>query len=132
MEPFSSLVAPTVYLAQMLPTYQTTRSARICRPFSPSTPESAMTALDDAAIETHADEDLTRRVRQYLLMKRLEFREIHIEAEDGEVRLMGEVGSFYLRQLAVSSASRVAGALRIIDLITVPEIAPPRPRKSAK
>jgi osmotically-inducible protein OsmY len=91
-----------------------------------------MTALDDSAIETHTDEDLSNRVRQYLLMKRPEFRGIHLEAEGGEVRLMGEVGSFYLKQLAVASASRVAGALRVIDLVTVPEIEPPRPRKAAK
>lgn len=80
-----------------------------------------MVALDDFEPDTQADEDLANRVRQYLLMKRQEFRGVHVESEDGEVRLMGEVGSFYLRQLAISSASRVAGALRIIDLLSVPD-----------
>jgi osmotically-inducible protein OsmY len=83
--------------------------------------EKQMIAANSATISQNDDLELSRRVVQYLLIKRPEFQAIQVEAEGGEVRLIGEVCSFYLRQLAIASTQRVAGVLSIVDLIDVPE-----------
>ena len=60
-------------------------------------------------------DDLQRRVALSLSAVRRELGELRIWAQDGTIRLCGKVSSFYLRQLALSAACRVAGVRHIID-----------------
>ena len=66
-----------------------------------------------------ADDDLAKRVRLYLIEMRREFWSVLVSAEDGSIRLGGSVSSFYLRQLAVAVARRVAGVRHVEDTIFV-------------
>ena len=62
-----------------------------------------------------ADKDLARRVKLCLCEKRPEFRKLSVWADSGMVRLSGEIGSYHLRQLAISIARHVAGVLHVSD-----------------
>lgn len=70
------------------------------------------------------DQDLAERVSLFLQMKRPEIANLLVSAVDGEIRLRGSVGSYDLRQLAISVAQHVAGVLRVIDRIEVQEHLP--------
>ena len=63
--------------------------------------------------------DLERRVRLFIASTRPQFARICVQTECGTVRLSGQVESFFLRQLAIGAARRVAGVERIIDEIEV-------------
>ena len=63
--------------------------------------------------------NLERRVRLFIAATRPQFARICVQTECGTVRLSGQVASFYLRQLAIGAARRVAGVQRIIDEIEV-------------
>lgn len=63
---------------------------------------------------------LEMRVKAYLATKRPALGKLSVSADAGTVRLSGPVSSFYLRQLALSAASRVAGVLHVVDDIEVP------------
>jgi osmotically-inducible protein OsmY len=51
---------------------------------------------------------------------RPELARLGIRVDGGTVRLSGQVASFYLRQLALSAARRVAGVQCVVDEIEVP------------
>ena len=63
--------------------------------------------------------DLAQLVRQSLLAARPELSQLGIRAQGGVVRLSGQVQSFYLRQLALMAARRVAGVTHVADDIEV-------------
>jgi osmotically-inducible protein OsmY len=46
---------------------------------------------------------------------------VQIQMEGDAVHLLGELDSFYLRQLAISLAQRVAGVGKVVDRLTVKE-----------
>ena len=50
------------------------------------------------------------------------FRKVVVEVQPGRIRLSGEVGSYYLKQLATEACKRVAGRNEIDNLISVPEM----------
>lgn len=66
-----------------------------------------------------ADADLARNVRLFLGTHRNGFRRISVWAESGTVRLSGPVGSFFLRQMAIAMAKRVAGVRHVVDDLEV-------------
>ncbi len=90
-------------------------------------------AVGSATSINESDADLKRRVDNYLLSRHVfALRTLHVDAEHGVVTLRGRVHSFHERQIAVHSAQRVAGVLRVIDELEVvarpvPN-APPSPR----
>jgi hypothetical protein len=51
---------------------------------------------------------------------------VSVRANDGVVELTGVVPSFYLRQLAIACARRVAGVRAVIDQIYVEDARHPR------
>jgi osmotically-inducible protein OsmY len=68
---------------------------------------------------SRADAELAHRVRLYLGAQRKELVHLSVVAELGNVRLVGAVDSFYLKQLALSRARRVAGVVCVIDELEV-------------
>lgn len=71
------------------------------------------------------DVDLAERVRLSLHAHRRGLRQITVGAKAGTVRLSGSVTSFFLRQMAVETASRVGGVLHVVDDLDV-ALAPPQ------
>jgi osmotically-inducible protein OsmY len=65
------------------------------------------------------DTDLARNVRQFLDTHRNGFQRVSIRSEKGTVRLSGHVGSFFLRQMAIAMAKRVAGVRHVVDDLKV-------------
>jgi osmotically-inducible protein OsmY len=65
------------------------------------------------------ENDLEQRVKLYLAATRRELSRIGVRANGSTVRLTGQVGSFYLRQLALAAAQRVAGVQFVADDIEV-------------
>ena len=71
-------------------------------------------------VETSEDEQLARRVRNFILARILPAANfVEVEADDGIVTLSGRVGTFYQKQLWLNGAQRVAGVRRVIDEIEV-------------
>jgi osmotically-inducible protein OsmY len=66
-----------------------------------------------------ADADLVRNVRLFLGARHSGFQRIGVRAESGTVRLCGPVGSFFLRQMAIAMAKRVAGVRHVVDDLEV-------------
>jgi osmotically-inducible protein OsmY len=58
-------------------------------------------------------------VTLFLSSARPELARVSVRANDGIVELAGVVPSFYLRQLAIACARRVAGVQAVIDQIHV-------------
>lgn len=74
-----------------------------------------------------ADEELARRVTQFLRSQRPELlRRIELAAEDGIVTVQGTLRTFYERQLAIACIGRVAGVRRVVDFVVVMDDVPPR------
>lgn len=74
------------------------------------------------AIETDADLDLdlSRRVRSFLHDAHMPgLRNVDVEAQNGTVTLTGQVRTYYEKQLGGQRARRVAGVVRLVDLIRV-------------
>jgi osmotically-inducible protein OsmY len=68
------------------------------------------------------DQDLERRVSQYLLDRRMPgLRQLSVKAQGGIVTLRGKVRTFYEKQLCNSICRRVAGVIRLEDLVAVAE-----------
>lgn len=78
-------------------------STRICEPLR-----------DDP----QADEQLQQRVVMYLAhADHRSMRSLAVTARNGVVTLCGTVPTFYVRQLAIACASRVAGVRVVIDQV---------------
>jgi hypothetical protein len=75
--------------------------------------------LPETSLAGPGEHDLARRVRLYLAAQRPELGKLLVEVEGESVRLAGPVRSFYVRQLALAVASRVAGVQHIVDEIEV-------------
>ena len=76
--------------------------------------------LSPPVVETSEDEQLARRVRNFILARILPAANfVTVEADSGIVTLRGRVGTFYQKQLWLNGAQRVAGVLRVIDEIEV-------------
>jgi hypothetical protein len=73
--------------------------------------------------------ELERRVKLYMAATRPELSRLGVRASGSTVRLTGRVGSFYLRQLALAAAQRVAGVQCVADDIEV--ALPPAERRHA-
>lgn len=66
------------------------------------------------------DRELERRVIAYLRLCHISsLRRIVVEVQEGIVTLHGRVQSFYQRQLCLNCCQRVAGFVKLIDLIEV-------------
>jgi len=66
-----------------------------------------------------ADADLAKAVQLFLNANRTGYRRIIVWAEKGTVSLSGSVRSFFLRQMAVVLARRVAGVRHVVDGLEV-------------
>ena len=73
------------------------------------------------------DFDLARRVKAFLDAKRTCFRRVDVVVIAGTVRLSGPVDSFFLRQIATTLVSHVAGVRRVDDCLEVTEEAARHP-----
>jgi osmotically-inducible protein OsmY len=68
----------------------------------------------------NSDKDLERRVFQYLLDRRMPgLRQLSVEASGGTVTLRGRVRTFYEKQLCTNICRRVAGVIRLEDMVAV-------------
>jgi osmotically-inducible protein OsmY len=66
------------------------------------------------------DINLATRVKLFLTAMRSSLSSIAVSTPDDQtIRLTGDVDSFYLRQLAIGGAQRVAGVRKIEDRIRV-------------
>ncbi len=63
--------------------------------------------------------ELARKVKLFLHSHRKGFERIKVREDCGVITLSGHVGSFYLRQLAIALARRVAGVQRVTDVLQV-------------
>lgn len=82
--------------------------------------------MNDATYSTDdSDLDLARRVSRYLAERqRPALRQLKVEAASGTVRLSGNVGTFYEKQLSQHCTLRVAGVRELIDEVHVVEARP--------
>jgi len=69
-----------------------------------------------------ADEALHQRIVLHLSSCRPELRGLNVTVRSGVVLLGGELPTFFLRQLALERARRVAGVRRLVDQIVVPAL----------
>jgi osmotically-inducible protein OsmY len=70
--------------------------------------------------EPSADEQLARRIRNFVSSKQLPgTATFRVDVDGGTVTLGGKVGSFYQKQLWIHGAQRVAGVIRVVDEIEV-------------
>jgi hypothetical protein len=68
----------------------------------------------------YPDQDLLQRIQCFLRSQHFPaFRDLAVHVENGHVCLVGEVGSFYEKQVAINSCQRVAGVLSLVDQVTV-------------
>jgi osmotically-inducible protein OsmY len=65
------------------------------------------------------DDDLQRRVRLFVGTVRPELARLTVHVDAGTVHLSGMVSSYYVWQLALSAAGRVAGVRHLVDDIDV-------------
>ncbi len=66
------------------------------------------------------DRDLEGRIRRFLAgLHHRSLMELHIEAENGEVTVRGQLSSFYEKQLVLAGCRRVAGVVKIHESIDV-------------
>jgi osmotically-inducible protein OsmY len=86
------------------------------------------TPINDTSDVQSGDDDLLRRVKLSLYAKRAELASLLVRADGGIIRLSGFVSSFYVRQLAVSAVTHVAGVRRVVDEIAVPVLQERKPR----
>ncbi len=76
--------------------------------------------LPNSPTLTGQDDDLRRRVSNYLASRQIEgFENLEIDADLGNVIISGKLDSYYEKQLALHSCQRVAGVLNLVDKITV-------------
>ena len=70
-------------------------------------------------LEQH-NEDLVRRVKIFLSSRHQPgLRHLHIEADGGTVTMRGKVNTFYEKQLSYQCCRRVAGVVKIVDMVDV-------------
>lgn len=82
-----------------------------------------LTLVDDAT----ADEELRQRVCLYLdHTGHYRTRSLDVQAQEGKVTLRGKVPTYYVRQVAIACAQRVAGVRSVVDRIEIELPAEPR------
>ena len=85
----------------------------------------SVTAEIDAAAD--GDEELRQRVCRYLAHSgHAPVRSINVCASGGTVTLRGMAPTYYVRQLAISCAQRVAGVRNVVDEIEMEQPAGPK------
>lgn len=68
----------------------------------------------------YSDQDLQQRVILFLAASNLPaLRRIKVDVEGDAIILRGEVQTFYEKQLTLEFTKRVAGVIRVVDLIEV-------------
>ncbi len=68
----------------------------------------------------YPDDDLRDRVAHFLGSRHFHnLARISVAVENGRVTLQGIVGSFYEKQVALSTCQRVAGVLSMVDMLEV-------------
>ena len=65
------------------------------------------------------DAELAKKVRLFLSGNRRGLNQIAVGTEQGTVTLSGSVGSFFLRQMAISLAKKVTGVRHVVDDLEV-------------
>jgi len=71
-------------------------------------------------VEPKNDTDLKRRILSFLSQRHIPaLRRVEIDVQNGTVAIQGRVNSFYEKQLCLSCCQRVAGVVRIVDLVEV-------------
>jgi osmotically-inducible protein OsmY len=76
-------------------------------------------STDPRPIICEADGELAKKVQFQLIATRSGFRQIDVCADSGTVTLSGPVPSFFLWQLATTTAKRVVGVRHVVDHIEV-------------
>jgi osmotically-inducible protein OsmY len=71
-----------------------------------------------AMAAAHADEELRQRVKLYLIHTgHMPVRSIDVVVHGGTATLRGMAPTYYIRQLAIACAQRVAGVRQVVDQI---------------
>ena len=74
----------------------------------------------DVRSSEYSDKSLSQRVTTFLCSRHFpEFRQLSVEADNGFVTLSGKLSTHYQKQVALTSCSRVAGVLKMVDQIIV-------------
>ena len=74
----------------------------------------------DVRSSDYSDDILSRRVTSYLCSRHFpEFRQLLVEADNGYVTVSGTLSTHYQKQVALTSCSRVAGVINMVDQIVV-------------
>jgi osmotically-inducible protein OsmY len=63
--------------------------------------------------------EMANQVRRFLTTNRGGLQRVVVRAKDGEVEISGSVSSFFLRQMALALAKRVAGVNKVVDDLEV-------------
>ena len=77
-----------------------------------------LTRIDHPAND-QANLEFSQRLRHRMLVQRGELRCVAVKAERGTITLEGTVGSYYLKQLAVTLARQTTGVTHVIDHLKV-------------
>lgn len=68
----------------------------------------------------YRDNDVARRAQNFLACQHFpSLQDLELEVERGELTLIGTVGSFYEKQVAMSVCQRVPGVLAFVDEVKV-------------
>lgn len=68
----------------------------------------------------YRDKDVARRAQDFLERQHFPaLQDLELEVERGELTLVGTVGSFYEKQVAMSVCQRVPGVLAFVDEVKV-------------
>lgn len=68
----------------------------------------------------YRDDDVARRAQTFLSRQHFPaLQNLELKVERGELRLIGTVGSFYEKQIAMSVCQRVPGVLAFVDEVKV-------------
>ena len=97
----------------------------LCAPAGTRTAPPARSAGREARQKVYAREELEQRVQLFLASSNLPaLRHLAVEIDGDTVILRGQVQTFYEKQLAVEFSRRVAGVIRVVDLVEVRGYAP--------
>lgn len=66
-----------------------------------------------------ADEELERRVENFLRARGVHFESVQVKARDGRVVLQGAVGSARDWEVLLETCRRVAGVIHVVDELSV-------------
>lgn len=72
--------------------------------------------------DVYRDEDIVRRVSKFLSLQHFPcFERLQLGIEKGSLTIRGHVGTYYEKQVALTTCQQVPGVLQLVDRIDVHE-----------